>query len=173
MFGQKNLSWYNAYHQMKPTSAARQKKKKTKPLTSMLQKDSNTSLFSFGSREVEQCPAVGIADLRWVSLLQHSPNSADIPRCHCCLDLQLFMKLRVPSAVMVQHPVTFRNGNVYLYLTLIRKNQWIHSVCLGELGGYMQCVWLTCQGSVTWCLCYENVLPSRNVWKCSTIQNNI
>lgn len=76
----------------------------------MLQKYSNTSLFSFGSREMEQCPTVGITDLRRVSLFQHSSDSADIPRCHCSLDLQLLMKLRVPSAVMVQHPVTFRMG---------------------------------------------------------------
>lgn len=88
--------------------------KNTKPLTSMLQKDTNTSLFSFGSREVEQCPAIGIADLRRVSLLQHSPDSVHITCCHCSLDLQLLMKLRVPSAVMVQHPVTFQKGNVYL-----------------------------------------------------------
>lgn len=80
----------------------------TKPLTSMLQKDSNTSLFSFGSREVEQCPAIGIADLRRVSLLQHSPDSVHITCCHCSLDLQLLMKLRVPPAVMVQHPVTIK-----------------------------------------------------------------
>ena len=89
----------------------------------MLQKDSNTSLFSFGSGEVEQSPAVGVADLGRVSLLQHSPDSADIPSCHCSLDLQLLMKLRVPSAVMVQHPVTFRKGNVHLCLTAVRKNQ--------------------------------------------------
>lgn len=90
--------------------------KNTKPLTSMFQKDSNTSLFSFGSREVEQCPAIGIADLGRVSLLQHSPDSVHITCCHCSLDLQLLMKLRVPSAVMVQHPATFQRGNIYLCL---------------------------------------------------------
>lgn len=102
----------------------------------MLQKDSNTSFFSFGSREMEQCPSVGIADLRRVPLLQHSPYSADIPCCHCSLDLQLLVKLRIPSAVMVQHPVTFRNGNFHLYLTSVRKNHWTHS-----LGWGTSCVW--------------------------------
>lgn len=100
---------------MKPNLTARPEKKT--PLTAMLEKDPNTSLFSFGSREVEQCPSVGIADLRRVSLLQHSADRADVPRCHCSLDLQLLVKLRVPSAVMVQHPVTFGIGNVHLYLT--------------------------------------------------------
>lgn len=95
--------------------------KNTKCLTSVLQEDSNTSLFSFGSRKVKQCPAVGVTDLGRVSLLQHPPDRAHITRCHCSLDLQLLMKLRVPSAVMVQHPVTFRNGNIHLCLTSIRK----------------------------------------------------
>lgn len=80
----------------------------------MLQEDSHTSLFSFGGREVEQCPPVGVADLGRVSLFQHSPDGADVARCHCSLDLQLLVKLRVPSAVMVQHPVTFQRGGVDL-----------------------------------------------------------
>lgn len=76
----------------------------------MLQEHPHTSLFSFGSREVKQRPAIGIADLRRVSLLQHSPDRAHVPRCHRSLDLQLLVKLWVPSAVMVQHPVTFSKG---------------------------------------------------------------
>lgn len=74
----------------------------------MLQKHSHTSLFSFGSGEVKQRPAVGITDLRRVALLQHSPDSAHVPRRHRSLDLQLLMKLWVPSAVVVQHPFTIR-----------------------------------------------------------------
>lgn len=140
---------------------------KTKSQTSMLQKYSNTSLFSFGSREVEQRPAVGITDLRWVPLLQHSPDSADISRCHCSLDLQLLMKLRVPSAVMVQHPVTCWNGNVHLYLITVRKNWWMHSLCLGEPSGYVLkwSFWLSCQELVT----YTHWLQQRS----STVQCNI
>lgn len=133
-------------------------------LTSVLQKDSNTSLFSLGCWEVKQCPAVGITDLWWVSLLQHSPDRAHIPRRHCSLDLQLFMKLRVPSAVVVQHPVTFRNGNVHLYLTSVRKNQWIHSVCWWVHEAWLSLsFWLSClkfwseQTS-----CFENILPFQN-----------
>lgn len=76
----------------------------------MLQEHPHTSLFSFGSREVKQRPAIGIADLRRVSLLQHSPDRAHVPRCHRSLDLQLLVKLWVPSAVMVQHPVTVSKG---------------------------------------------------------------
>lgn len=110
-----------------------QNKNGSKPLTSMLQKDSHTSFFSFGSREVEQRPPVSIADLRRVSLFQHSPDSADVPRCHCSLDLQLLMKLRVPSAVMVQHPVTFQKGKVYLCVCLLYQRPaicqlWYESV---------------------------------------------
>lgn len=78
----------------------------------MFQKDSHTSLLSFGSREVEQRPAVGVADLGRVALLQHPPDGVDISCCHCSLDLQLLVKLRVPPAVMVQHPVKFHKDNV-------------------------------------------------------------
>lgn len=87
-------------------------KRQAKPLTSVLQKHSNTSLFPFGSREVQQRPAVGVADLGRVSLLQHPPDGVHVPCCHRSLDLELLMKLRVPSAVMVQHPVTCHRATV-------------------------------------------------------------
>lgn len=70
----------------------------------MLQEDSDTSLFAFGSRKVEQRPSVGVTDLGRVSLFQHPADSADVARRHRRLDLQLIVKLRVPSALMVQHP---------------------------------------------------------------------
>lgn len=73
----------------------------------MLQENPNTPLLSFGSREVQQRPAIGITDFWRVPVLQHPPDRADISGCHRSLDLQLLMKLRVPSAVMVQHPVIF------------------------------------------------------------------
>lgn len=90
----------------------------TKKLTSVFQKDSHASLFSLGSREVEQRPAIGVADLGRVALLQHPPDSVDVSRCHCSLDLQLLVKLRVPSAVMVQHPVESHNDDVHPRLEL-------------------------------------------------------
>jgi hypothetical protein len=91
--------------------------KEPNPLTSVLQEDPYTSLLALGGREMEQRPAVGVPYFGGVALLQHSADSAHIPSRHRSLDLQLLMQLRVPYALMVQHPVTFRKGNVLLHGT--------------------------------------------------------
>lgn len=70
-------------------------------LTSMLQKNTDTSLLASCSREMKQGPAVGVAAVWRISLLQHLAHGVDIASGHSSLDLQLFLQLRVPPAVVV------------------------------------------------------------------------
>lgn len=75
----------------------------------MLEEDTYAALLALGGREMQQRPAVGIPDLGRVALLQHLAHGVDITGCHRSLDLQLLLQVRVPSEVMVQHPVTLRS----------------------------------------------------------------
>ncbi|KAF2973975.1 hypothetical protein EK904_001836 [Melospiza melodia maxima] len=51
--------------------------------------------------EVEQGPAVGVAAVGGIALLQHLAHGVDIAGGHGSLDLQLFLQLRVPPAVVL------------------------------------------------------------------------
>lgn len=70
-------------------------------LTSMLQKNTDTSLLASRCREMKQGPAVGIPTVGGISLLQHLAHGVNIAGGHGSLDLQLFLQLRVPPAVVV------------------------------------------------------------------------
>jgi hypothetical protein len=50
---------------------------------------------------MEQGPAIGISAIWGIALFQHLSYCVNIPGCHCSLNLQLFLKLRVPPAVVV------------------------------------------------------------------------
>lgn len=67
----------------------------------MFQKDTDTSLLAPCCREVKQGPAVGVAAVGGIALLQHLAHGVDIAGGHGSLDLQLLLQLRVPPAVVV------------------------------------------------------------------------
>lgn len=91
------------------TTVSTLSKRNSRPPTSVLEEDTDATLLALGSREMQQCPTVGVPDLGRVALLQHLAHGVDIAGCHRCLDLQLLLQVRVPSEVMVQHPVTLRS----------------------------------------------------------------